>query len=88
MEVRLGQMGRDKITGYEGIVMAKSQYLTGCDMILLAPVTLDKEGKRKEGEWFDDVRVEPIGTSVLELRKPTAAPVEKPGRDERNAPAR
>jgi len=55
--MELGDKAKDIITGYEGIVMAKARYLTGCDQILLTPDHLDKDGKRIDGEWFDDSRI-------------------------------
>jgi hypothetical protein len=38
--------------------MGHIEYLTGCNQTMLLPTALDKDGKRRDGEWFDDQRVE------------------------------
>lgn len=61
----LGKLGRDKITGFEGIIVGYAVYLFGCNTYALAPRTFNKEtGKRPETEWFDDGRIEIIGEGV------------------------
>jgi len=80
--IQLGQEGKDIVTGFSGIVMAKAQYLTGCNQVLLTPQSLDKEGKRRDGEWFDEQRI--TATSKKVMRFDTASP----GADEPRAPRR
>jgi len=58
----LGKQARDKITGFEGIVVARVQYLTGCDQLGLAPPA--KDGDVKPAQYFDEARVEIIGDGV------------------------
>lgn len=38
-------------------VIGRCEYLTGCTQYLLVPRTLDKDGKRRDGEWFDEQRL-------------------------------
>lgn len=52
----LGLTGTDSITGFTGVATGFCSYLTGCNQILLTPKT-DKEGKIKEGQWFDEQRI-------------------------------
>jgi len=59
--IELGQQGKDRITGFVGIAIGRAEYLFGCTQFLLAPL-VDKEGKRRDGEWFDEGRVEVIGS--------------------------
>lgn len=59
----LGKQCKDKITGFSGIAIAKADYLFGCTQYLLAP-EVDKEGKRREGEWFDSGRLIVTGDGV------------------------
>lgn len=40
----MGKKGKDKITGFTGIVTGRSTWLYGCDQYLLTP-EIDKEGK-------------------------------------------
>jgi hypothetical protein len=39
--IELGRLGRDKITGFQGILIGKCTYLTGCDQYGLAPPAKD-----------------------------------------------
>lgn len=65
--VKLGQRGKDVITGFEGLVLGKAQYLTGCNQVLLMPQSLGPDGKRREGEWFDEQRVVAVGEEIMVL---------------------
>ena len=74
----LGKKGKDKITGFEGIIVGKISYLFGCDQYGIAPQTFNKEsGKRADTEWFDEGRIEITGEGV----KPEEVRVDKPGAD-------
>ena len=42
--INLGDIVRDTISGYEGVCLAKVQYLTGCDQIGIKPRTLKEDG--------------------------------------------
>lgn len=78
--IELGQKARDKVTGLEGILIGRCQYLTGCDQYGLVPPA--KDGKIEGVQWFDEGRVEVIGVGV------TAAEVTAPrnGGPSRDAP--
>lgn len=52
-----GKRGVDKITGFSGIITAKINYMYGCGQYLLTPI-IDKDGKRVNGEYFDEGRIE------------------------------
>lgn len=51
--VELGDKVKCKITEFEGIVCAIAKHLTGCDRADVRPSGVDKDGKLKEGYWFD-----------------------------------
>ncbi len=53
----LGMTGRDKVTGFSGVVVTVSFDLFGCVQVVLSP-PVDKDGKRVEGCWFDVNRIE------------------------------
>jgi hypothetical protein len=78
--IELGKEGRDKITGFKGIVTGMCQYLYGCTRYLLNP-KVSKDGKINEPEWFDDGRIEIIGRGIT----PKSVQSKKPGGD-RNPP--
>ncbi len=57
-----GKAARDKVTGFEGIITAKVQFLTGCDQYGIAPPA--KDGKIGETNYFDIKRVEITGPGI------------------------
>lgn len=59
----LGKKAKDKITGFEGIIVGKISYLTGCDQYGIAPPA--KDGKVENTLWFDVKRVEVTGEGVI-----------------------
>jgi len=67
----LGDLLRDGITGFEGIVMARVEYFTGCIQYGIQPATLDKDGKMPDWEWLDEGRLSP-GHSSKSLKKGVA----------------
>ncbi|MNG03272.1 hypothetical protein D3C84_863440 [compost metagenome] len=78
--IKLGQIGKDKVTGFTGTITGRAQYLTGCDQYTLVPQV--KDGKLESAQWFDEGRIEVIGPGI------TAASVAgpKPGGPQRDAP--
>lgn len=76
MELFLGKQAKDKITGFEGIVVTKLISLFGCNQYGIASQVFDKEkGKRGETEYFDEGRLEITGIGIL----PSEVQVEEPG---------
>lgn len=49
---------RCNVTGFEGVVTAYSEYLTGCEQYCVKPAKLDKEGKMYDGVWIDQDRLD------------------------------
>ena len=52
-----GEVLKDIITGYKGVVMEATTYLTGCDTYGLQSKVLDKEGTPRGWQWFDENRL-------------------------------
>lgn len=44
-DIQLGDIARDTVTGYQGTVIARTEWLNGCWRLTLQSNTLDKEGK-------------------------------------------
>ncbi len=68
-KLELGDRVRDTITGFTGVYIAHTRWLTGCDRI-----TIESE-KPKAGEdskliSFDFTRIELVKKSVVKLTKP------------------
>lgn len=77
----LGQKAKDKITGLEGILVARAEHLFGCATYGIAPQVL-QEGKRIDTEWMDEGRIEIIGKGISADEVKT----DKPGCDYRDHP--
>lgn len=54
--IKLGVKATDVITGFTGIITGRAEYLTGCIQYVLCP-PVDKDGKLRESEWFDENRI-------------------------------
>jgi len=61
----LGKLAKDKITGFEGVITSKHFYITGCAQYGLQP-KVDKDGKVPDKNYFDESRVEILGTHILQ----------------------
>jgi len=60
----LGKLGRDKVTGFEGVITATAKHLYGCDTYFLTPKVKDGKRNSDEAGWFDVGRIEIIGEGV------------------------
>lgn len=63
--LKMGETAKDKITGYEGIIIGKCSYITGCNQYWVQPKV--KEGAWVEAKWFDENRLEKIECDVIVL---------------------
>ncbi len=55
--IKLGSKVRDTITGFQGIAIARTQWMYGCERITIKPDKVDKDGKTIEAETFDEPQV-------------------------------
>ena len=78
--IDLGQKAKDIITGFEGIIVGRAQYLYGCDQYAITPLAQD--GKINDSQWFDEGRIRVIDRGIL----PEEVQVEKPGGINRDCP--
>lgn len=53
----LGKTARDKVSGYQGVVVTVAFDLFGCVQAILKP-PVDKDGKIQDGHFFDVNRLE------------------------------
>ena len=65
MGVNLGDLARDRITGYEGVVVAITTWLNGCVRISIQPRKLKEDGGYPKGETFDAHQVELVSAQVV-----------------------
>jgi hypothetical protein len=69
-ELQLGDKARHAITGFEGIVVAKVQYLTGCDQVCLQPQGLTDKGDTFDHRYFDAPYVDLVQAGAVLNRTP------------------
>ncbi|HPR92276.1 MAG TPA: hypothetical protein PLR64_03430 [Candidatus Dojkabacteria bacterium] len=60
--MQLGKTGKDKITGLEGIIIGRCEYLYGCTQYCLLPKATDN--KAPDGTWYDEGRIEIIDDGI------------------------
>lgn len=65
--IELGSKVKDKVTGFEGIATARTEWLTGCVRISVQPI-VRKGGSLKAEEWFDESRLKVLTRPTAELR--------------------
>ena len=76
---KLGDRVRDTFTGYEGFVHGQAEYITWCNRVGINKRELDKDGKVRDNEWFDDVIVELVQERQSEVEsRETGGPVTNP----------
>lgn len=68
MTIELGSKVKDKVTGYEGVATARTEWITGCVRYAVLPSTLTKDGATRTEEWFDEDRLEVTAKPTAKLR--------------------
>ncbi len=66
-----GQVLKDKVSGFQGVVVAKTHYYTGCRHYGLCSQELH-DGKPVDWEWFDESRLFLVIGEESVLEKPQA----------------
>ncbi len=59
-KVENGKTVRDKISGYEGVVIARTDWLTGCVRFGVQARKLKEDGGVLDAQWFDESQLEVI----------------------------
>lgn len=72
MKFEVGEMLQDKVTGFKGVVMGRTEYFTGCDHYGLCSRVL-KDGEPMEWQWFDETRLVSVANAEKVLREPRKA---------------
>lgn len=78
--VGMGDLVEDTITGFSGVVIARTEYLTGCNQVHIQPVTKTPD-EIKTGAWLDVERVRVLEKDkVSQSTRRGGADVPKPPR--------
>lgn len=65
MAINLGDKVRDTVTGLEGIVTSRSEFLNGCIRVGIQPQEV-KDGKPADSVWVDEPQCEVVKAAVVE----------------------
>lgn len=68
--LKLGERVKDKITGFEGVAVARCEYLNGCISIQVQPTEL-KDGNMVKPAWIDE-------TQLAKSKAKVGGPQERP----------
>jgi len=80
MKFELGEVLKDKITGFQGVATARTEYFTDCEHYGLASQSLGQDGKPIDWEWFDETRLVKVKGKKRVMKesrtpsKPTSGP--------------
>lgn len=72
-EIELGDVVRDKITGFTGVAIGRTKWIHGCERITIQPQEL-KEGKPIDSHTFDLPQLELVTKAVAETTGKTGGP--------------
>lgn len=75
-EIKLGVWAQDIVTGFQGTITARIDYLTECTQYCISPKATEDGGKLPENRFFDESRIMVIGAGVSEQFIPRADPPE------------
>ena len=78
MKINLGDEVQDRVTGFKGIAVARTQWLTGCDRITIQP-KLDKEGKASEPMGFDEGQLKVLKKGAFKIAEVREKPEKRGG---------
>jgi hypothetical protein len=88
--LELGDLARDRITGYKGVAVAKTEWINGCMRWTLQACKLTKDGAQSPTECFDEEQIAVVrkrfiapfhrATGKAGARKPPGGPRPSPSR--------
>lgn len=80
VEIKLGDIAKDTITGFTGVVVAITKWLHGCEQIALQPQELNKDGRPFDHQSFDLPQIKLVKSSVHPSTARTGGPRSEPDR--------
>jgi hypothetical protein len=82
-QIKPGDLARDTITGFEGIVIARTEWLNKCVRLTIQPQAM-KDGKPIDNHTFDEEQLELVAaaahkeTKAAQTGGPTPEPAQRP----------
>ena len=83
MKAVLGKTYKDSISGFEGVAVARAEYLYGCVRVMIAPTKLKPDGDFLPDGWFDEPQLVLVRAAKTSGRKKKA---DGPGGPARSVP--
>lgn len=83
--VELGDLVKDKITGFEGVAICRNHWLNNCIRFAVQSTKLNKDGKADGYDTFDIEQLEVLKKAHIKIVKPpTGGPKDAPVRGHGN----
>lgn len=80
VSINLGDVARDTITGFTGVVIAETKWLHGCRRYTLQPKELNKDGMPYDGVSFDEPQLVLVQEKAAKGTSDTGGPRPEPTR--------
>lgn len=77
MRIELGEEAKDIVSGFQGVCIARTEWLNGCTRVTLQP-KVGKDGKLPDNGTFDEPQLKRVGKGVGPGPKDTGGPIPKP----------
>ena len=68
-DFKLGDRVQDKITGFKGIVIARTEWLHNCNRYYFQPEELDKDGQAVKPREFDEPDLKLLAKDPLKYKR-------------------
>jgi hypothetical protein len=78
-QIELGDLAKDNITGFTGIVVARTEWINNCTRFTLQPQKL-KDGTPIEQQTFDEMQLRVLKENVIRAHQVTGGPRPSPRR--------
>lgn len=79
-DLQLGDLAKCTITGYTGVVIARTDWLNGCLRFVLQSPKLNKDGLPADPTTFDGEQLELVKKGVRAVSSPGGGPMPDPVR--------
>lgn len=71
--IKLGSKVRDTLTGFEGVAVARTEWIYGCARVGVEKEGLDEKGTPVEAQWFDEQRLELVESRPVAVSEASSA---------------
>lgn len=70
---RQGDVVRDKVTGFVGVIVSRTDYISGCNRYFVQP-RVGEDNKMIEGCYIDEPALEQLPEARVTLDRPESQP--------------